>query len=133
MLWTITLFSSSMRFIPQVFGGFLPWPFHHVVDIGPKYKYWTFNLCLKWTTHLGKTSSPPNRGCEFCDQRCAHLGWGNCEKSGGKSCWIFYFKVVVSFSFTWCHGSIRGGFPSTLGHILIIKAQYRYPKNIGFN
>lgn len=132
-MWTITLFSCSMCFIPSSLWWILPMAFSSCGDIGLKYRYWTFNLYLKWTTHLGKTSSPLNRGCEFCDQICAHLGWGNCEKLGGKSCWIFYFKVVISFSFSWCYGSIGGAFPSTLGHIVMIKAQYCYPKNIGFN
>jgi hypothetical protein len=31
----------------QVFGGFLPWPSHHVVDTKPKCKYGALNLWLQ--------------------------------------------------------------------------------------
>jgi hypothetical protein len=44
-----------------------------------------------------------------------------------------FFKVVVSLSFTWCYGNIGSGFPSTSGHIVVIKAQDYYPKKIGFD
>jgi hypothetical protein len=94
----------------QVFGGFLSWPPHHAMHIGPKYMYWTFNLRSQWTTHLGKTSWPTNKGCEFCDKKCAHLGCGNHEKSSEKSCWILDFKVVIPLSFTWCYGSLGAVF-----------------------
>lgn len=95
----------------QVFGGFLTWPLHHAVDIELECMSWTLDLWLQWTC-LGRTSWPTNKGCEFCDQRCAHSSCGNCEKLGEKSCWILELRVVVSLSFTWCYESFGGGVPS---------------------
>jgi hypothetical protein len=86
----------------QVFGGFLPWPLHHAVDIELECMSWTLDLWLQWT-RLGKTSWPTNKGCEFCDQRCAHSSCGNCEKLGEKkllnswtwSCSFTFFHMVL--------------------------------------
>jgi hypothetical protein len=126
----------------QVFGGFLTWPLHHAVDIELECMSWTLDLWLQWTG-LGKTSWPTNKGCQFCDQRCAHSSCGNGEKLGEKNCWILEPRVVVPLSFTWCYRSFGGGFPSIPNdgkldgsfrrHIAMIKAQYCYPKRIGPN
>jgi len=111
ILWTLTLFSSSMCFKPSSFW-WIPW-----MTFSSCGGYWTWMhvlniyLWLQWA-HLGKTSWPTNKGCEFCNQRCAHSSCANCEKLGEKSCWILELRVVVSLSFTWCYGNFGGGFPS---------------------
>ncbi len=51
---------------------------------------------MQYIRHLDKTFVPPNRGCEFCDQKGAHPSCGiNCEKLGENGSWILDFKGTV--------------------------------------